>query len=195
MNIDFKTLTGKKIVAVQMRDDELHIITDGGEFRMIHYQDCCESVYLADGLEDLQDIIGQTVNKAWDVSEDASQEEAYEDSATYTFYHIVTNEGRDVCLRWIGASNGYYSESVTFERVSDTVSHERDGHDLLCTLSRDHGFKIGDTVAVVGCDGPWGRENPTVRTAITNVEGRDLRLRGVGQIMESYDGIFINGDR
>lgn len=38
------------------------------------------------------------------------------ESFTWTFYLIQTNKGH-VTLRWLGSSNGYYSESVRFARV------------------------------------------------------------------------------
>ena len=86
-------LVGKTLAAVQNNGDELLFTTvDGEVFKMYHSQDCCERVTLEDVCGDFADLIGSQI--------------------------LVAESAKGgVTLRWFGSSNGYYSESVDFERV------------------------------------------------------------------------------
>lgn len=107
-----ESLIGKTLTKIDRTDDEeLFFHTSDGEiYKMFHYQDCCESVYIEDIIGELDDLIGSPITMAEEISE--NDEEAYE-SGTWTFYKFATNKGY-VTIRWYGSSNGYYSESVTF---------------------------------------------------------------------------------
>lgn len=98
--------------------DELRFYTEDGEcYRMWHEQDCCEHVYIEDICGDLDDLIGTPLLLAEEVSEYEGplDEDERDDSYTWTFYKFATTKGY-VTIRWYGSSNGYYSESVDFER-------------------------------------------------------------------------------
>jgi hypothetical protein len=95
--------------------------TDGTKFRMYHSQDCCESVELEDIVGDLSDIIGSPILDAREETNSGSDPEDlkkdnHDDTFTWTFYIITTAKGT-VTLRWLGESNGYYSESVDFDLI------------------------------------------------------------------------------
>ncbi len=86
---------------------------DGDMYRMYHYQDCCKHVYIEDIIGDLDDLIGSPVLMAEAVAEGGRDRDG---TFTWTFYKFATVKGY-VTIRWYGSSNGYYSESVTFEKV------------------------------------------------------------------------------
>lgn len=117
-------LMGKTLSSISgvSGDDELVFVTTTGEsYRMYHMQDCCENVYLEDVVGDLQDLVGSEILLAEEVSGEGpadSGDESYYESYTYTFYKFATRLGY-VDLRWLGTSNGYYSEGVSFQKVED----------------------------------------------------------------------------
>lgn len=88
---------------------------DGREFIFYHSQDCCERVDIEDVCGDLADLIGSPLVEAEEVSNEGAEppQKDYLDSFTWTFYKFGTTKGY-VTVRWLGESNGYYSESVTF---------------------------------------------------------------------------------
>lgn len=126
MDIQILTdLLGKTIESIgppDLTDAEevfLHL-TNGEVWRMMHHQDCCESVSLYDIAGDIADLIGSPLVEAEEVSSSESPEGLPEDSEsqTWTFYKFGTTKGFAV-LRWWGTSNGYYSESVEIARIKD----------------------------------------------------------------------------
>lgn len=118
----FADLIGRTLARVEVSDDKYTITigtTDGRLYRMWHRQDCCETVQVEDIAGDLSDVIGSPVLSAEVVeSERGDPPPAYPDSWTWTFYKLATIKG-SVTIRWLGESNGYYSESVDFDEVID----------------------------------------------------------------------------
>lgn len=85
------------------------LLMDGTLVTFEHHQDCCEHVYIESIVGDLNDLVGEVITLAEEVTsrEDTGQFE----STTYTFYKFATRKGY-VDVRWVGTSNGYYSERV-----------------------------------------------------------------------------------
>ncbi len=119
--MEIKELEGLIITAIESTPDEIKFATkDGSVYRMCHHQDCCESVGVEDIIGDLDDLIDNPVLKAEEVTSRENPlgiEKDYQDSFTWTFYHIATIKGH-VTIRWYGESNGYYSESVDFDKIN-----------------------------------------------------------------------------
>ena len=109
-------MLGKTFVQVtgSVGDGEMTFVTAQGErFMFAHQQDCCESVDINDIVGDLQDLCGSPMLLAEQVqgATPVDFEEEYHESVTWTFYKFATRRGY-VDVRWLGESNGYYSESV-----------------------------------------------------------------------------------
>ena len=124
MYTEIEELKGKTFTSVeQIRNDEiLFTCEDGSKYRMMHQQDCCESVTIESITGDLQDLVGSPILLAEEATSDVNPENAneelisYQDSFTWTFYKLATLKGY-VDIRWYGESNGYYSEGVDICKV------------------------------------------------------------------------------
>ena len=122
---DITELLGKTLSSVSATDDEIKFVTvDGDVYKMLHFQDCCESVYVESIVGDLNDLVGEPIVRAeeaedlFDLIRNSEKEESRDESYTWTFYKLATRKGY-VDIRWYGSSNGYYSESVDFIKVTD----------------------------------------------------------------------------
>ena len=120
----FAELLGKTITvikgAVVKSDEILFVCSDGSIFKMYHYQDCCESVEIEDICGDIADLLNTPITMAEDISNEctADPRALFDDSYTWTWYKLATVKGY-VTVRWLGQSNGYYSERVDFEELLD----------------------------------------------------------------------------
>lgn len=121
---DIKELIGKTLVSVTNQDnEEIHFIVDDfSKYKLYHSQDCCETVVVEDVAGDLNDLVGSPILVAEERSQDTPPEgcENGDESNTWTFYELATNKG-SVTIRWHGSSNGYYSESVYFDKYSEAA--------------------------------------------------------------------------
>lgn len=141
MAIGIKKILGKKLTSIKVSDDKTEIlfVTDKGkQYRMYHEQDCCESVVIEDINGNLEDLIGSPILLAEESAsneysaeqlaeiekekeEDGEYYVSWDSSFTWTFYKLATIKGY-VDIRWFGSSNGYYSESVEFEKVKIKIN-------------------------------------------------------------------------
>jgi len=115
---DVSVLKGKFLSSVTEDGYEVRFETvDGDRYRLYHHQDCCESVYIESIVGDLQDLVGSEILIAEEVDGEtpADFNSDVHESYTWTFYKFATRKGY-VDIRWLGTSNGYYSERVDFEK-------------------------------------------------------------------------------
>lgn len=123
--VDFESLRGLtfvKIEGLEKYSSRVSFVTDTGiTYVMYHEQDCCESVRIIDVVGDVNDLLFSPILFSDESSNSAEDGKNYEDiesgeSATWTFYKLATVKGW-VDIRWLGTSNGYYSESVSVYKI------------------------------------------------------------------------------
>ena len=112
--VKIENMVGKVFTSVRNEGTELVFQNATESFVFFHQQDCCENVSIEDVCGDLQDLVGEPLLLAEEVSGETPvdfNEREYE-SVTWTFYKFATRKGY-VDVRWLGESNGYYSEGVS----------------------------------------------------------------------------------
>jgi hypothetical protein len=111
--MEFKELIGKtmRCITINNNKDKIEFETDSGNFLLFHEQECCEDVHITEIHGDLDDLIGQPLLIADEVVSDDN-----EDYVTWSFYKLSTING-SVTIRWMGVSNGCYSERVSIKQL------------------------------------------------------------------------------
>lgn len=116
MTVNINDLLNRTVTSIDggnIDDDEIVIHLDGGDkIYIYHEQDCCEHVRIVDIDGDIADLVGGPLVEL-EVVESADGDPAPDESESWTwsFLKIGTTNGF-VNIRWLGESNGYYSESV-----------------------------------------------------------------------------------
>lgn len=120
MNIsEIVGMTFSSISMNEAKDEIVFAREDGTQYKMFHNQDCCECVVVEDLEGELSDLEGAPILYAEESTQTEAPEgsEPCDDSNLWTFYRIRTIKG-SIVIRWHGSSNGYYGESVDFEKLS-----------------------------------------------------------------------------
>ena len=109
-HVDVAEMQGQTFTRVWSDMDTVTFENDEVRYVLYHDQDCCESVTVEEIIGDLEDL------EKWPLlisREDTNIDgpELNEESYTWTFYNFATFKGY-VTIRFLGVSNGYYSEDV-----------------------------------------------------------------------------------
>lgn len=123
--LEIGSLVGEVLTYIDTdeKNDEIMLTTASGrKIKIYHDQDCCESVRIEDTQGNWHDLVGKVIVEASeDVKPQGDPPPEYPDSWTRTTLTFRV-DGATVISRWIGESNGYYSESVDIEDVTKSVT-------------------------------------------------------------------------
>ena len=102
-------------------DNEIMLTTQSGKvIKIFHDQDCCETVAIEDTEGDWHRLVGKVIIEASkDEEPQGDPPPEYPDSWTRTTLKFRVDDAT-VISRWIGESNGYYSESVDIEDLTQS---------------------------------------------------------------------------
>lgn len=114
VHVNVEEMFGQTFSRVVSDDYTVTFENDEVRYVLYHDTDCCESVYVEDIIGDLEDLIGwPLLISREDTNTDGP--ELSEESYTWTFYNFATFKGY-ATIRFLGISNGYYSEDVSCKK-------------------------------------------------------------------------------
>jgi len=123
--VDFDALVGEVLEAIDVdkeKDQILFTTRSGRQFLIHHEQDCCETVEIVGQDGCFLKLVGKPIVEAREIAIDTSDDDNSDSQTTTTLVFRV--DGETVISRWVGDSNGYYSESVDIsEIVGDRIPH------------------------------------------------------------------------
>ncbi len=112
IHVDVSEMLGMTFSRVVSDYETVTFENEQVRYVLYHDQDCCESVYVEDIIGDLEDLtnLPLLISREDTNAEDPETSDNGE-SCTWTFYNFATYKGY-VTIRFLGTSNGYYSEEV-----------------------------------------------------------------------------------
>ena len=110
-HVDVSDMLGKTFSRVVSDGDTVTFQNDEVRYTLYHDQDCCESVGVEEIIGDLEDLVGWPMLIAKEDTNADDPGTCNSESYTWTFYSFATFKGY-VTIRFLGESNGYYSEEV-----------------------------------------------------------------------------------
>ena len=108
--------TFKKVYTDNERES-VFFENDEVQYVLYHNQDCCENVRIEELIGDLEDLENWPLLISYEESnKNYPKPKHVTESYTWTFYHFATYKG-NVTIRFLGTSNGYYSERVICKKL------------------------------------------------------------------------------
>jgi hypothetical protein len=110
-HVDVEEMQNQTFTSVRATNDTVTFENDEVRYVLYHDTDCCESVYVEEIIGDLEDLenLPLLISREDTNAEDPGT--CNSESYTWTFYNFATYKGY-VTIRFLGESNGYYSEEV-----------------------------------------------------------------------------------
>lgn len=121
MYTNLEELIGKTLTKASVESGTLRFeADDGSKYTLEGDDDCCNSpACVEDVCGDLSDLVGSPLLQAEEATNEKDPEttpEGTQESFTWSFYKFGTVKGR-VTVRFLGSSNGYYSETASLRRL------------------------------------------------------------------------------
>ena len=110
-HVSVSDMLGQTFSRVVSDKDTVTFENDEVRYVLYHNQNCCESVYVEDVCGDLEDLEGWPLLVSREDTNADDPKTCDSESYTWTFYNFATYKGF-VTIRFLGESNGYYSETV-----------------------------------------------------------------------------------
>ena len=109
--VDVAEMLDQTFTSVQADNETVTFQNDKVRYVLYHEQDCCESVTVEEIIGDLDDLENLPLLIAREDTNADDPGTCQGESYTWTFYNFATYKGY-VTIRFLGESNGYYSEEV-----------------------------------------------------------------------------------
>ena len=111
-HVNVEEMLGQTFSRVVADGDTVTFENDEVRYVLYHDTDCCETVYIEDIIGDIEDLVNWPLLISREDTNAEGEELPDEESYTWTFYNFATFKGY-VTIRFLGTSNGYYSEDVS----------------------------------------------------------------------------------
>lgn len=120
--MELEELVGEVLTHIDVDEekDEILLTTESGrQIRLHHDQDCCEYVRIEGTDGQWRELIGKPILEAKHEEDDGQHGNIARPNDTRTRTVLTFKvDGATVISRWIGESNGCYSESVDIEEIT-----------------------------------------------------------------------------